>query len=138
MKFGKTISHEIAICDSEWAPYWIQYKSLKEHIKKLSKHSVHVHDRASKRYQDEKEFFTTLFAEVRKTELFYHSCLKDLLLRRDRMKAGLRILEDAGTRNEADWCRQLQSSFNIFKSAVDLEKYAVRSCTFSSHLNFNT
>uniref|UniRef100_A0A7R9YCT0 SPX domain-containing protein n=1 Tax=Pinguiococcus pyrenoidosus TaxID=172671 RepID=A0A7R9YCT0_9STRA len=104
MKFCKNLLEVVDLSHPEWAPFWMDYKTLKKRLKDMSaaKRSGASPKKRGRREvaiaEDalEIQFFSHLMAELRKTEEFYKGAETEFRIRISRVREGVRqLLEPA-------------------------------------------
>jgi SPX domain protein involved in polyphosphate accumulation len=132
MKFGKALKKIRGSCNPEWFPYWLNYKLLKNKIKTLVKYS------GTPITQDKKEtdFFLLINQELKKTNLFYESEFKCLVIRYNRSKYAIKEFEQDSNRVMPDsWAKCMKACMQLYKDCVELESYVVMQyCGYSKIL----
>jgi len=155
MKFGKNLCRVVDAADPEWAPFWLNYKVLKENLKSMSSSKdettdfeTRVEDKGEK---DEKEpkmkdvstnresevfFFGLVRAELRKCAEFYKSAVEQLRVRSARVEEGLSQLARPQVSSDGNPIgRLMMACVNFYKDLLMLENYAIMNyCGFSKIL----
>ncbi|KAE9272985.1 hypothetical protein PF008_g29955 [Phytophthora fragariae] len=126
MKFGKGLLQEILQSNPEWAPFWLNYKTLKKRIKAVTRAAHHA---ANQRDISESElevaFFRDLQAELKKISLFYAAEEKRCSSRYQQLRSVLKTLKKH-EKIEAFEAQRLMFAFvHFYRECIRLENFAV-------------
>lgn len=126
MKFGKGLLQEILQSNPEWAPFWLNYKSLKKRIKAVTRAAHHA---ANRRDISESElevaFFRDLQAELKKISLFYAAEEKRCSFRYQQLRSVLKTLKKREKIEAFEAQRLMFAVVHFYRECIRLENFAV-------------
>ncbi|CAI5712415.1 unnamed protein product [Hyaloperonospora brassicae] len=126
MKFGKGLLREILQSNPEWAPFWLNYKTLKKRIKAVTSAAHHATDQRDISESDlEVAFFRDLQTELKKISLFYAAEEKRYSFRFLQLRSVLKGLKARGTIDAVDAQRLMYAFVHFYRECIRLENYAV-------------
>ncbi|KAJ0396819.1 hypothetical protein P43SY_006596 [Pythium insidiosum] len=127
MKFGKGLMGEILASNPEWAPFWLNYKSLKKRIKAVAKvPRRHIsHERDISECELEVAFFKDLQAELKKISLFYTSEEKRCVFRFHQLRSVLKELRKRDRIDAFEAQRLMFALVHFYRECIRLENFAV-------------
>ncbi|DAZ96373.1 TPA: hypothetical protein N0F65_010740 [Lagenidium giganteum] len=127
MKFGKNLLREILQSNPEWAPFWLNYKSLKKRIKAVTKVPAHQAQQAKDISESELEvaFFRDLQKELKKISLFYANEEKRCTARYHQLRSVLQDLKKMSTVDAFEAQRLMFAFVHFYRECIRLENFAV-------------
>jgi SPX domain protein involved in polyphosphate accumulation len=150
MKFGKGLMGEILASCPEWAPFWLNYKSLKKRIKAVAAAPTHhannqrdictpsrssvslspmdtdffsVRDTAESEL--EVAFFKDLQGELKKISLFYGSEEKRFVFRYHQLRTVWKDLKKRDRIDAFEAQRLMYALVHFYRECIRLENFAV-------------
>uniref|UniRef100_M4B756 SPX domain-containing protein n=1 Tax=Hyaloperonospora arabidopsidis (strain Emoy2) TaxID=559515 RepID=M4B756_HYAAE len=126
MKFGKDLLREVLQSNPEWAPFWLNYKTLKKRIKAVTNTAPHA---ASQRDISESDlevaFFRDLQTELKKISLFYAAEERRCSFRFRQLRSVLKTLKTKGKVDTREAQRLMFAFVHFYRECTRLENFAV-------------
>ncbi|CEG38112.1 Protein involved in vacuolar polyphosphate accumulation, contains SPX domain [Plasmopara halstedii] len=126
MKFGKRLLQESMQSNTEWAPFWLNYKRLKVHIKAVTCAAHHAtNQRDISESKLEVAFFRDLQAELKKISLFYVAEEKRCSSRFHQLRSVRKSLKKRDKNEMSELLRLLLAFVHFYRDCIRLENFAV-------------